>query len=156
MSVARVVGTVVLLAAIALPLGGAEAATAKEILDATGVKGGLVIHIGCGNGKLTAALRANESYSVHGLDTDPANVAAARKTVQAAGLYGKVAIDRLDGNRDLTGQPLLKILDPGFAPTKGGHPSEVVRQLLLLHLAGRAVELDHRFERQLGEALVLP
>ena len=32
--------------------------SAKTILDAAGVKGGLVVHLGCGDGKLTAALRA--------------------------------------------------------------------------------------------------
>ena len=38
-------------------LTAAETTTreAKEILAATGVKGGLVVHIGCGNGQLTAA-----------------------------------------------------------------------------------------------------
>ena len=35
-----------------------SAQIAKEILDASGVTGGLVVHIGCGDGKLTAALRA--------------------------------------------------------------------------------------------------
>ena len=52
---------------------------AKQILEATGVKGGLVVHIGCGNGRLTAALRANDSYLVHGLDADMANVEKARE-----------------------------------------------------------------------------
>lgn len=34
-----------------------EKSSAREILDATGVKGGLIVHVGCGDGKLTAALR---------------------------------------------------------------------------------------------------
>ena len=76
---------------------GAEADLARQILDATGVKGGLVVHLGCGDGKLTAALRAGESYLVHGLDADPANVQKARAHVQARGLYGPVAIDHWDG-----------------------------------------------------------
>ena len=41
-------------------------ATAKAILDATGVKGGIVVHLGCGDGKLTAALRANDEVSALG------------------------------------------------------------------------------------------
>lgn len=32
---------------------------AREILRATGVQGGLVVHLGCGAGSLTAALRAD-------------------------------------------------------------------------------------------------
>ena len=35
---------------------------AQEILKETGVQGGLIVHIGCSNGKLTAALRASDKY----------------------------------------------------------------------------------------------
>ncbi|MHC4332071.1 MAG: hypothetical protein ACYSWW_28575 [Planctomycetota bacterium] len=42
---------------------------ARRILDAAGVKGGLIVHIGCSDGKLTAALRDGDSYLVHGLAT---------------------------------------------------------------------------------------
>jgi len=78
-------------------LRGAE--TAGDILEATGVKGGLVVHLGCGDGKLTAALRAGDSYLVHGLDADAANVEKARAHVRSLGLYGKVSIDRWAGKR---------------------------------------------------------
>ncbi len=72
---------------------------AKEILDAAGVKGGLIVHVGCGDGRLTVALRASDSYLVHGLDADMANVQAARLHIRSLGLYGAVSIDRLNGNR---------------------------------------------------------
>ena len=72
---------------------------AREILDATGVKGGLVVHLGCGDGRLTAALHAGDSYLVHGLDATRANVAKAREHIQSLGLYGKVSVARLDGKR---------------------------------------------------------
>ena len=52
-------------------------AMAKGIVQDTGVRGGLIVHIGCGDGKLTAALCANDSYVVHGLDADARNIAAA-------------------------------------------------------------------------------
>ena len=71
---------------------------AGKILDATGVKGGIVVHLGCGNGRLTAALRAGESYTVHGLDSDPANVAAARRYIHEQGLYGPVSIEQFSGS----------------------------------------------------------
>ena len=77
----------------------ADQALAGQILDAAGVKGGLVVHLGCGNGKLTAALRASDSYLVHGLDADAGNVAVARRNIQSLGLYGKVSIDQCAGNR---------------------------------------------------------
>ena len=72
---------------------------ARQILDATGVKGGLIVHIGCGDGDLTAALRANDSFMVHGLAATDDDLAAARRTVQTAGAYGNVSIDRLTGDR---------------------------------------------------------
>ncbi|MCK4793639.1 MAG: class I SAM-dependent methyltransferase, partial [Desulfobacteraceae bacterium] len=73
--------------------------TAQKILDAAGIKGGLVVHIGCGDGKLTAALRANESYMVHGLDRSVKNIERARKHIQLLKLYGKVSVEQLKGNR---------------------------------------------------------
>jgi len=75
------------------------AGTAGEIIEQAGVKGGLVVHLGCGDGKLTAELRSNERYVVHGLDTDAANVHRARKHIQSLGLYGKVSVDQLDGRQ---------------------------------------------------------
>lgn len=74
-------------------------ARADAILKETGVRGGLVVHLGCGEGRLTAALHASDSYLVQGLDTDPANVQRARNYIRARGLNGKVSIDRLTGNR---------------------------------------------------------
>jgi outer membrane protein assembly factor BamB len=72
---------------------------AKKILDATGIKGGLIVHIGCGDGRLTAALCADESYLVHGLDRDAANVEKTRAYIQSIGKYGSVSLDRFDGGR---------------------------------------------------------
>jgi outer membrane protein assembly factor BamB len=72
---------------------------ARQILDATGVKGGLIVHLGCGDGKLTVALRANDSYLVHGLDADAAKVAAARAYASSLGLYGRVSFETWSGKR---------------------------------------------------------
>ena len=76
-----------------------QAKDAREILDATGVQGGLVVHVGCGDGKLTAALCANESYVVQGLATRKAHVEEAREHIESLGLCGKVSVDRLRGRR---------------------------------------------------------
>ena len=82
---------------LAVAAASGESITAKAVYDATGVKGGLVVHVGCGDGKLTAALRANDIYLVQGLDTDGAGIAEARKSLHAAGVYGKVTINQFDG-----------------------------------------------------------
>ncbi|MFC1497607.1 PQQ-binding-like beta-propeller repeat protein [Verrucomicrobiota bacterium] len=73
--------------------------TGKEIIKASGVKGGLVVHVGCNNPQLLLDLCANESYLVHALDTDRKNVESARKYIQAKGLYGKVSVDTWDGEK---------------------------------------------------------
>ncbi len=59
---------------------------AGEILDATGCRGGLIVHLGCGDGRLTTALRANDRYLVHGYDASAANVEAARSHIRSNGL----------------------------------------------------------------------
>ncbi len=75
----------------------AQEQEATRIFDATGVRGGLVVHVGCGDGKLTTALRATESFLVHGLDTDPRKIEQARDYIRSRGLYGKVSVDLFDG-----------------------------------------------------------
>ncbi|MCX7886013.1 MAG: PQQ-binding-like beta-propeller repeat protein [Verrucomicrobiae bacterium] len=72
---------------------------AGQIISASGIKGGLIVHVGCGDGKLTAALRVTPSFLVHGLDTNPSNVEAARRHIQSLGLYGPICVDRWDGQR---------------------------------------------------------
>jgi len=86
---------------------------AEGITANAGIQGGLIVHLGCGDpsttstssgqagsgqaGTQTAALRVNERYLVHGLDRDPRKVAAARRNIQARGLYGAVSVDVWEG-----------------------------------------------------------
>ncbi len=86
------------------------ATSGKEILDTAGVEGGLVVHLGCGDGKLTALLRGNDRYLVHGLDTDVKHVEKARAHVDSLGLYGAVTIDTFDGRRLQPLQRRLRLL----------------------------------------------
>jgi outer membrane protein assembly factor BamB len=65
---------------------------ARRILEATGIKGGLIVHVSCGDGELTAALYANDRYLIHGLDADAKNIERAREHIQSRGLYGKVSV----------------------------------------------------------------
>ncbi|NQT11370.1 MAG: PQQ-binding-like beta-propeller repeat protein, partial [Planctomycetes bacterium] len=94
---------IVTLLAVCLLAGPAAAneagtATAKKIVDAAGAGGGIVVHLGCGNGKLTAALRLDDRYTVHGLDPDPARIAAARSHVESLGVYGPVSVEQFSGS----------------------------------------------------------
>jgi len=103
-------GPSILLAIICLafPRGGyaadddhdlSAARLAGQVIEATGVSGGLVVQLGCGDGKFIAALGASDGYLVQGLDVDRENVDLARRHVQSRGLYGKVTADRLVGSR---------------------------------------------------------
>jgi outer membrane protein assembly factor BamB len=74
-------------------------AWARQVLDATGVRGGLVVHLGCGDGQRTAALRAGDAYLVQGLDADESNVRAAREFIQSQSLYGPVSVGALCGEK---------------------------------------------------------
>jgi outer membrane protein assembly factor BamB len=93
---AGVVGLALLIAGEATA-GPAE--EARAMLNTAGVQGGLIVHLGCGDGKLTAALRANDGCLVHGLDAEASNVEAARQHIASLGLYGKVSVDQLRGDR---------------------------------------------------------
>ena len=78
---------------------GVRAQDAAQILQASGVNRGLIVHVGCGDGRLTAALRGNEDCVVHGLDADAANISKARAHIQSLGLYGKVSVEHWTGDR---------------------------------------------------------
>ena len=96
----RRVSLLSLFAALCLPLimpVGVRAESATEIIAQSGIKGGLVVHIGCGDGKLTAELRANDRYRVYGLDTDGRKIDGARAWIQSKGIYGQVTVDTFDG-----------------------------------------------------------
>jgi len=161
---------------LAAVLNGAHAAgeaadreLAERILDAAGVKGGLIVHLGCGDPGapgLTAALHADGRYLVHGLDTDPDDVRRARETIRRLGIYGPVSVDRFDGKRlpyadnlvnllvaeDLGGvdmEEVMRVLVPGGVAQVGGsktvkpHPGNTDEWTHFLHDAsGNAVAHD--------------
>ncbi|MBT3201399.1 MAG: PQQ-binding-like beta-propeller repeat protein [Phycisphaerales bacterium] len=111
--------------------------SAGEILKSSGVRGGLVVHLGCGDGKLTSELRANDSYIVHGLDANAANIAKARENIRKKGLQAKVSVMQFSGaglpyadnlvNLLLAGElgevpmdEVMRVLTPGGAAIIGG------------------------------------
>ncbi|MEA1950555.1 MAG: PQQ-binding-like beta-propeller repeat protein [Planctomycetota bacterium] len=73
--------------------------SARHILDTSGVKGGLVVHVGADDGRLTAALRADDRFLVHGIDRDAGQVAKAREYIHSKGGYGVVSVDVWRGGR---------------------------------------------------------
>lgn len=89
--------------------------TAKKILEDSGVKGGFIVHIGCGDGSLTSELKGSESYLVHGIDIDPAGIKITREKLYQSGGYGEVSVDTWNG-KDLPyaeGSVNLVVVDEG-------------------------------------------
>ncbi len=99
----------------------------RSVVDRVGIQGGLIVHFPCGGGQSTAALRVNDRYVVHGLDTDPAHVEAARERLRSRGVYGDVSVDAFDGKRLPYADNLVNLLvaeDLGDVPM-----AEVMRVL---------------------------
>jgi outer membrane protein assembly factor BamB len=69
------------------------------LLDDSGVKGGLVVVIGCEDTKLITELGQNERFLVQSLDTDPAKVERAREAIRESGNYGRVSATVFDGRK---------------------------------------------------------
>jgi len=136
------VGILVLLqaAAVCLAAGAGPAdpaGAAEQILSASGIRGGLVVHLHCGDGTLSAALRASDAFVVQGLARDQETVTKARAGLREKGLYGPVSVALFDGTHlpyvdnlvnlvvadDLGGVPtdeVLRVLAPGGVAMIGG------------------------------------
>jgi outer membrane protein assembly factor BamB len=110
---------------------------ALDILEQSGVRGGVIVHFPCGDGTLTEALRASESYIVQGLDPSIDNVREARQSIRSKHKYGPISIDQLTQNvlpyepnlvnlivaedlGDISMDELMRVLTPnGIAMIKG-------------------------------------
>ena len=73
------------------------AKAAEEIIEKSGITEGYCIDLGCGDGALAFELARRTGLHIYGIDPDPKNVAAARRKLDAAGLYGvRVTVHRGD------------------------------------------------------------
>jgi len=142
----------------------------KSILAAAEVRGGLIVHLGCGDGTLTAQFKISDQYLVHGLDADEVNIAGARGHLKARGLQGGVSVmhwtskrlpytDNLvnlvvaDGGADIPAGEIMRVLRPlgvayvksdgRWAKTVKPRPASMDEWTHFLHSAdGNAVSTD--------------
>ncbi len=75
----------------------ANKTAAPNIIQTSGIDGGMVVFVGLDDPDQLADMQIDDSYIVHGLDTDPTKVTAAREKIAAAGKYGKISVARFDG-----------------------------------------------------------
>ena len=72
-------------------------AAARSILEGSGVDRGFALVLGCGSGRLALELARRSDLTLYALDPDPAKVAAARRALDAEGVYGtRVCVDEGD------------------------------------------------------------
>ena len=69
---------------------------AKRIVEQTGIKKGYCLDVGCGKGRLALELAKISDLQIIGIDDAAGNTAQARKALDAAGVYGRVAV--MQGN----------------------------------------------------------
>jgi len=68
-----------------------------QLVESSGIKGGLIVHLGCDPGQQIADLHLNDRYLVQGLDVDIRNVGAAQQRLKSLGIYGKVTANTFSG-----------------------------------------------------------
>jgi len=86
--------TILYVLSLALPAG---ADLAVDAVRSSGVRGGLVVHVGATSPDEMAALRLNDRYMVQGLSTSVQAVEKVRNTLHERGLYGPVSMEQFNG-----------------------------------------------------------
>jgi len=124
--------------------GAANSAAASreevaQICTAHKIAGGLIVHIGCGDGRATASLRPGKSFQVHGLDTDAAKIQIARRQLQKLGLYGDVSVNAFDGEQLPYADNMVNLI-----VTSGGECSVAKNELLRVLVPGGVAMFDGR------------
>ncbi len=104
-----------------------------ESLESSGVQGGLVVHLNCGDGQGTATLLTSDRFVVHGLDTDAADVAKGREFLQGQGIYGNVSLAVFDAKSLPYVDNLVNLVISECKP--GVSEQEIMRVLALLGVA---------------------
>jgi outer membrane protein assembly factor BamB len=120
---------------------------ANRIVAEAGVDKGFALVLGCGQGRLAIELAKQTNLRIYGIDSDPKNVQAARRAVQAAGLYGsRITIDQgsfsdlpypdyfanlivsdqviTDGKVDAQSKEMFRVLRPAGGVAVFGQPAE--------------------------------
>ncbi len=102
----------------------------RQLVEESGIRGGLIVHAGSGDGNVTASLRLNSNFVVQGLQRSEADVAAARRRLLSTGLYGNFSVRTWQGgplpyndnlvnllvvesSEDVAKEEMLRVLVPG-------------------------------------------
>lgn len=126
-----------ILALSTLPIAAGDAtgaAIAKVVLDASGIKTGLCLHLGCGRADapgLTAALAESSVMLVHGLAFDDAALDRARAGIEARGVNGRAMVEKWNEKSlpYLSDMAELIVIEDMAALTAQGIPREEIQRV---------------------------
>lgn len=118
------IATCLLLAASAV-----RGARAQELVKASGIRAGLVVHVGVTDGRLTAELGKAGNFLVHGLAIDAAAAEEARKHVESLGLYGRVSVEKCSLDRLPYAEDIVNLLVVSAAAASKVKAGEIARVL---------------------------
>jgi len=97
-------------------------------LEDSGVRGGLIVVVGCDDAKLIAQLAANDKFLVQALDTDAAKVEKLRRTLGKLDSYGRVSVAVFGGKALPYADNLVNLLID--ASGSGRVPADEVTRVL--------------------------
>lgn len=130
------------------------ASTASCALKEAGVKRGVCLVLGCGEGRLAYEIARQSEMNVLAIDEDEADVAAARKALDAAGLYGvRVTVQQAPAETLPFGSYLAnlivsdELLATGKLPPSSAEVFRVLRPCGGVAYLGRAKGLSDKGER---------
>lgn len=101
---------ILILAVLSAARSDDDGMIARAFLQRIGFSGGLIVHVGCGDGALTAALAEHGRCAVQGLDTQPACIEATRDRLRARVGYGLASAAEWDGRRLPYAENLVTLL----------------------------------------------
>lgn len=104
---------------------GAQAQSPAQLLQKSGIAGGIAVHLGCGDGRGCIELGEHPGWVVHGVDSG--DISNARRTVFKSGRYGRISVGELHGARLPYADNLINLV---IAERQGDIPrSEIMRVL---------------------------
>ncbi|MHC4433433.1 MAG: class I SAM-dependent methyltransferase, partial [Planctomycetota bacterium] len=102
------------------------------------LRGGIIVQVGCKDGKSLASLLLNSNFLVHGLDVDAKRIEEVRDSLRSDRLYGRISAAVFDGENlpytdnlinllviedpqcRITEEEMMRVLVPGGVATIGG------------------------------------
>ncbi len=117
-------------------------AAAEHIVRTTGIKKGYCLVLGCETGRLAFELAKRTELRIYGVEPDRQKVEAARKALDAAGLYGaRVSIEQSDLSRVPYSDYFANLIVSESALISGEPPGDAAEALRMLRPLGGVISI---------------